>query len=109
MKRMTFLVVFASIGLACILPLFCKGDIEEPVDEYGIEMPEWLRGVRVPDLRIDMRFVEYGYEIDWFIDGEHFEKMSGSRDFSKNYSIDSLIAEVVSKINETIDNFTKEK
>lgn len=60
-----------------------------------------------PSVRIDIVFVEYGYQVDIDIDGKR--EYSECRDFGGNYKIKKLQQEFVSKILKLVDEFKKDK
>lgn len=72
--------------------------------------------IRVPDFRLDMYFVEYGYEANFTLTafnkkGEIIQQETGMqcRDFGGSYPIEDLTNEFADKIYKTIDKFQKTK
>jgi len=64
---------------------------------------------KAPDIRMDLRFVEHGYEVAWEIDGKPVEDASGCKDFERNHSVAELKREMLFALDKLLYDFEKGK
>lgn len=60
---------------------------------------------RQPDVRLDVYFVEYGYQVDIFVDGKQIA--SQCREFGESYPISMLNKKMIETIKKAISEFRK--
>lgn len=63
--------------------------------------------VNVPDLRIDVNLVDFGYQIDIHVDGKEFASVC--RDFGGTYDVEDLRDELYQKFIKAIKSWEKNK
>jgi hypothetical protein len=62
-----------------------------------------MENERLPNVRLDVRFIEYGYQADIFIEGKQVS--SQCRDFAKDYPISMLNDKMLESITNAVSEF----